>query len=459
MNNTVTAGVKLKVETILLFEVTSCLIFRRNKQHQMQHSSTQQETTDVESDAALVEASEDIEQVLISPLVHDPSHIISVNMQALPPLVATDANHQTSFSLKWAYGLAIAASIVSHVCFGLRPPFSRHLQHNAKIPTMSLLLGGNLIALVVYLPRILYLLIQQFVSRKLSHPNEYTGGTQPAVHSRLGNILHYTKKYSPLAMFLLSLVFMSFMNVSSTYFTSAIYAQLISLSSPFIISVCSFLIMNRFVPDEEKERWSWKYLVAMIITVIGSCMIIIGSAVNKTQDETKWYQFIYTVKLDWNKLGNGLTLSDGIGMMISFLATVLQAVYIMSMRFMKNAGVKMSDELLFGLQELTLVIVFIIPCAIIDDKTVWAHLNIMDWIMFFFSSLCVYLIANLTSIYAIRIGGPSLYGNVLAIRLVSAVLVSGFIVDEWLQSVYQFLGICIVISSVSYFLYVRSHNK
>jgi drug/metabolite transporter (DMT)-like permease len=69
------------------------------------------------------------------------------------------------------------------------------------------------------------------------------------------------------------------------------------------------------------------------------------------------------------------------------------------------------------------------------------------------------LVATLASIVSIQKLGPSTVGSTTSVRMISAIIFSGFMLGESLQSAYQVIGSLIVLVSVSLFLYWQNKQQ
>lgn len=431
-----------------------------------------------------------------------------------------EQEHQRRERFQFVVGWIIC--LVSHILFGIQPILGRYLQKNGAshpIPTMNLIFASNVLVLVVYSPRLLYLLVR-YVWRRCIRRGEMLvdeeSGLSVDVDSRLdatlddenstvaaegeevkqqGAVATGTNKFSWLLrlshrlrstldryifliIFIVSRLLRTSTNVLSSKYTKAIYVQLFGLSTPFMVSAISIGIVNRYVPKAQREKWSIKSIVAMVITVLGGVMIIVGGAVNVTPD-FKWYSFLTNVTIDWSRFWRDFGFYDIVGMVLSLLASLCLSIYMISARFMNQSPspsstpsssstttataaatvprrVQLSEEYQFLFQLVALSLMALLPSFLLEDWTVWLKLTPKDWSIFVLFSLCNYLAANFLMLYAVRAIGASSTGSVLALRLISTISFSGVVLGEWFVSVWQLVGSCIVISSISYYLYTQN---
>lgn len=403
---------------------------------------------------------------------------------------------------------AIIICLLAHILFGFQPPFSRYLQKTAKIPTLSLIFTSNFLALVLYSPRWIYLLLRTIRRRLIAPPRKGTGEDmmvdelrnnttdnnnnnddndndneggddvdsssdddnddktqqqqqEQQTRSTLRTMLYYVKHYGIYVLFGVALCLRTSTNILSTKYTKAINVQMVASTTPFLVSILSLGIINRFLPESQREKWTVKSLVAMVVTVIGGLMIILGGSVEKPPagQSTNWYDFLLNYRIAWKSISSEMTTSDLIGIGITFISNCALAIYMVCLRFMKQAGLKMSEEGVYLYQEAILTCVFFIPALIVDDWHIWLTLKPYDWLIFVSFSVCIYVGGNIFNIIAIQALGPSTTGSIFALRLVSTIIFGGVLIGEWFKSVWQLVGSVIVISAVTYFLWVQNKAK
>ncbi|KAL9658560.1 hypothetical protein ABK040_006099 [Willaertia magna] len=370
---------------------------------------------------------------------------------------------------------AWCCAILVHILFGIHPIFSRYLQHDSEnpFPPMMLITSCHLFIIIIYLPRMLYKLFIYLKNKRqqeFKEQNEQNDiqleeiditTTQFHSESMKSKILKFIKLIAPVSVFLISLVVRSSTNIASSKFAKAIYVQLFALTTPFFLTFLTVFIYNKFISKTSGEKLTLKSWIAMLFTVIGGAIIIIGSSVSKEDSvENSWYSFLFIYKIDWNTFSDNVTWKDGIGILFTVISSVTLAIYMLSLRFMKETketskSISLTGENLFILQIFALALTFFIPSLIVDDWSLWLRLNYFDWIMFISFSIFVFMVANFINIFAINYLGASIVGSILALRLVSTIVFSSLILQEHLKSFWQLLGSLVVLISVTYFLIVE----
>ncbi|EFC37211.1 predicted protein [Naegleria gruberi] len=373
------------------------------------------------------------------------------------------------------------ACIAVHTLFGIHPIFSRYLQSTSpnKFPPMLLVTSCHVAAILLYSPRIVYLLIvylrnkwknrKEIKEMKERTMNDDEEQQQQVVSNTalFERIKKRIKFFLPIISFFVSLVLRSFTNVVSSKYTSALFVQLFALTTPFILAFLTVFVYNRwFIRDvNNKEKFGLKAGLTMVVTFVGGAIIIIGSIVPKSENVSlPWYSFIFTYQIDFNSISENITLWDLLGIASSIISSVCLVWYMLSLRYMKQEesqgnAVSVTGESLFILQLFILALTFVVPSLIVDDWTLWTRLNTKDWIMFFGFTIFVYMMANHLNIFAISMLGSTRVGSMLALRLISTIFFSILILQESLKSIWQLLGCIIVLASVSYFMYSESQQE
>jgi drug/metabolite transporter (DMT)-like permease len=345
-------------------------------------------------------------------------------------------------------------TILSHVLFGLQPVFSRYLQRPpARLPPLSLLCMGFASVLLLYVPKITYKSIVWF-----KEWSARDGLSAKSIGRAVAVFFTDFVLNWKMHLCVFSIVARYGTTFYSAGYTNAVYVQLIALLSPFMISV----ILSRFLGDSLEGRMNKltpKTFSALAFTVIGSILIILGGVRTTPKHNEAWYDILFNFEMDWGTLGSDLTRRDDIGMSLALVSTFFISVYMIMLRLCKtNTSCKASawltdGENFFLYQNAATLFTFLGPSLMIEDWSHWTNLTISDWILFLLFSVLVMLVATLASIMAIQKLGPSTVGSTTSVRMISAIVFSGFMLGERLQSAWQVIGSAIVLISVSLFLY------
>ncbi len=263
------------------------------------------------------------------------------------------------------------------------------------LPSMSIMSFGSFLALLivglVYLPRIQW---RAFGNRKL-------------------------------LFFALVVVARGVSNILATRFTLAIYVQLITLLTPFIVALLSTAVLREKLP---------RYTIqAMMLSVLGAVMLIGGSISGvdgfPTANRTDWL---------------GISLALG--------GSLLLAIYMVAIRGSVRSHIRGETMLLCSFF-LWLSATGVISLLFGEDWSRWGSMQPFDWLIFGMVVLGVFTGANMSQIGAIRHLGAAVVSSTMAWRLVSTLFLAGLLLDEHLSSVWQVLGVVLVLTTVTWYLW------
>jgi drug/metabolite transporter (DMT)-like permease len=306
----------------------------------------------------------------------------------------TKSSSETAVPPAWHwFGLAL----VSQLGWGAYPVLLRYLQTVSHIPSLSLLAVGNFLVLIVVLA-VRWRQIEWHIFRQ------------------------------PLLWLFGGLVILrGVTNLLATRFTLAIYAQLIYLLTPFIVALLSRLVLREQLP-----RHTFK---ALTFCLLGAVLMMgndLGNLVGQTA----------VSRNDW--LGISLALASSFFLALYMLVTRRTIHY--------NAS---GDSLLFI--HLTSLFLFsgIASIVIGEEWQQWGNLQFIDWSVFGLFALGVLLGANLLQLRAIQQLGAPLVSSMMSTRLISALLLAGFLLNERLSSAWQLLGVGLVFITLTWYLRQR----
>lgn len=296
-------------------------------------------------------------------------------------------------STQWIW---VAAALGAHTGWGAYPVFARYLQTVSRLPSMSLLFAGNVIALailsVVLLPRLDW---------------------------RVFFRTHV------LWLFAGIVVMRAITNLLAARYTLAIYVQLITLMTPFVVALLSATIFRDRIPPYTGR--------AITLALAGSIMMMSGDIGQAG------------VRL-------ALTSSDWLGIGLAITSMLFLALYMIVVR--RTAQDDVPAEAVFFTQLITVTIATLsISLLIGEEWTRWQTLQLPDWLIFAGFSLGVLLGANVAQISALRHLGAPMVSSLLAWRLVSALIVAGLLLNEQLTSIWQVVGAGIVLITITWYLW------
>lgn len=303
--------------------------------------------------------------------------------------VEADAQQQTT---QWIW---IVAALGAHTGWGAYPVFARYLQTVSRLPSMSLLFAGNAVALialsVVLLPRLDWRLFRTRV----------------------------------LWLFAGIVVMRAITNLLAARYTLAIYVQLITLMTPFVVALLSATVFRDRIPPYTGR--------AITLALVGSILMMSG---------------------DIGQAGVTLALTpdDWIGIGLAITSVLFLSLYMLVVR--RTAQDNVPAVSVFFTQLITVTTVTLVTSLLIgEDWAQWQTLQLPDWLVFAGFSLGVLLGANVTQISAIRQLGAPMVSSLLAWRLVSALIVAGLLLNEQLTSIWQVTGAGIVLVTITWYLW------
>ncbi|MDX1612679.1 MAG: EamA family transporter [Candidatus Promineifilaceae bacterium] len=295
----------------------------------------------------------------------------------------------------------VAAALAAHTGWGAYPVLARYLQTVSQLPSMALLAGGNLVALVA-----LVMLVRPRLSRRF-------------LRSRL------------LWIFVLIIVTRSVTNLLAARFTLAIYVQLLTLMTPFLVAVLNGILFRDHMP-----RYTGR---AILLALIGALLMMSGNIQAESAQLT-------------------LGRNDWLGIGLALLSSLSLALYMLLIRH--SAQRNIAGENMFLIQLLAVSAVTLsLSLGLQDDWTSWRSLQLRDWLIFAAFSLGVLFGANTGQIAALRRLGAPMVSTLLAWRLVSALIVAALLLDERLRTPAQAIGAIIVLVTITWYLWQQSHAQ
>lgn len=304
--------------------------------------------------------------------------------------------HEVSSTVLWPW---ILVALAAHTGWGAYPVFVRYLQTVSLLPSMSLLAVGSMVAFIGLL-----LFFRPHLEWRI-------------FRSRL------------LWAFAAVLIARAITNLLSAKFTLAIYVQLINLMTPFLVVLLSVTLLKDRIPPYTGRT--------ILIAFIGALLMMSGD-ISKTG------------------LSVSLTSSDWLGMGLALFSSFSLATYLILVRRTVHHNIT-GDALL--VVQLAAIVAVSLPLSLLlgEDWNRWRELQNFDWLVIAAFSLGVLLGANLGQIGALRQLGAPLVSSLLAWRLVVALVVAAFLLDERLTSPWQLLGALIVVLTISWYLWQQRH--
>ena len=288
----------------------------------------------------------------------------------------------------------LTIALIAQLGWGAYPAFLRYLQTVSLVPSLSLLAVGNGLVLLLVLA------------------------------SRWRQIEWRIFRLPLLWLFGGLVVLRGITNLLATRYTLAIYAQLIYLMTPFIVALLSRLALREQLP-----RHTFK---ALTLCLVGAVLMLSGNLVEAVKE-------------------TAVTRNDWLGISLALASSFFLALYMLITR--RTARHQAGGESLL-LVHLTALALFSSITSVIlgEDWQQWQQLGVMDWVVFALFTGGVLLGANLGQIRSIQHLGAPLVSSMMAVRLVSALIFGGLLLQERLTSVWQVVGTAVVLVTITWYL-------
>lgn len=287
------------------------------------------------------------------------------------------------------------AALVSHTSWGAYPVLARYLQTVSGLPSMSLLVVSMTCSLV------LMLAWRAVRRRPLPRPSRF------------------------LAVIALVVAARSITNLLAARYTLAIYVQLITLMTPFVVAM-----LNRLAFDEPTPPATGR---AMVLATLGALLMLSGS-------------------IEQQGVIKPLTPSDWLGLGLAAFSTVALALYMLIVR--RSVAYNLSGEQVF-LAQIVTVLAISTPASLLlrEEWGRWLQLTPTDWLVFGAFAGLVIFGANVLQIAALRRIGATTVSSMLPWRMVVVLVLAALLLGERLTSIWQLIGAVLVTSTLMWYLW------
>ena len=296
-------------------------------------------------------------------------------------------------------------ALLAHTGWGMYPVIGRYMQTVSGLPTLSLLVVGGipmLVAMIVYvLPRTGWRVFASRIMWALA----------------------------------LSVVIRSVTNLLAARYTLAIYVQLITLMTPFVVVLISRAVLHEPIP-----RFT---LPALTLSTLGALLML------SSNPSGAGLQF-------------SLTQSDWLGVALTVISSVALAFYMIVIRRtaeQRDDREQVSSAAVLVFQSVVIMAVSL-PASLLvgEDWGQWLRLGPRDWLVVAAFIVVVILGANGLQILALRKLGAPFVSSLLAWRLVSTLIVAWLLLGERLTSAWQVVGAVVVLITVSWYLWKQQQG-
>jgi drug/metabolite transporter (DMT)-like permease len=304
---------------------------------------------------------------------------------------ASETGIEAGANKAWIWYLA---GLGAHTGWGAYPVMARYLQTVAELPSMALLLAANLTAMTALVAFVRPPLKRRFLRSRL------------------------------VWFFLVVIVVRAITNLLAARFTLAIYVQLITLLTPFLVALLSSTLFRDHIPPNT--------IRAIFLAFLGGLLMMSG---------------------DIGEAGVQLALGseDWLGIGLAFLSTFSLALYMLIIR--RSVRQHIPGESMFLLQLISVSAVTL-PVSLLtgEEWGRWRDLPPEGWLLFAVFSLAVVMGSNMGQIAALRHLGAPLVSSLLAWRLVSALIIAALLLDERLTTWWQIVGALVVLLTITWYL-------
>jgi len=291
----------------------------------------------------------------------------------------------------WSWMLA---TILAQTAWGAYPVLARYLQAVTGLPSMSVVGLANLLAL----------------------------GIVALVFFRKVNLKDF--RVPGLAFFAIIVIGRGLTNFLAARYTLAIYVQLITQLTPFIVAGLSLVVLHEKLPPFTGR--------ALLLSLFGAGLMI-GNDLFGAGQSNPFRQ-------------------DLLGISLAALSSILLAIYMIAVR--RSARTNIRGETLLLVQLFSLGLSgCLISLLVGEDWAAWGTMQGVDWLIFGVLVVGVFAGANTAQIGAIRHLGASLVSSTMAWRLVSALVLAALLLGERLASITQLLGAAIVLVTITWYLW------
>jgi len=294
----------------------------------------------------------------------------------------------------------LLVALGAHTGWGIYPVLGRYLQTVSELPSLSVLVVG-------YTPLALIFLFHAL--------------------PRHGRTIARSRG---LWIFALIVVARSITNILAARYTLAIYVQLITLMTPFIVAFLSTLVLR-----EELPRNTW---LALILSTLGSFLMLSSD-------------------IGANGIRFALTPSDWTGIGLALASALFLALYMIAAG--RTARIELSGWSVLLFQSIVIMSVTLTISLIIgEDWGQWLEIGRSDWAVMGMYTLVVVAWANGMQIAALRHLGAPVVSSLMGWRLISTLAVGILLLGEGLNSGWQVAGMAVVLATLSWYLSRRSSD-
>ena len=384
------------------------------------------------------------------------------------------------------YFIGIILCLINYAQYGITPIMLKYL-NNVGVKPLSLTAISNILVLIIYSPRILYLFVKY----------------------KFNPITKLFDKNNRLALSLLVIITVSILiratlSMYAIIFTKSIYFQIINLTGPFFTIIISYILLkifhllnvNQFI-DTLNTKVNWFMFLTIISTIIGGFITIIA-----LQDPDK---SVFKWTIDFNVITNNkFGFYDILGLILMLISMIFITIYNITIKLLANKEVDnnqhniselivpnnqnsdnnnqqndseiiitnnsiendqssikidtqlISNEFLFIHHIILYSIFYGILGLAFEDLSYLANKNIIMYIVLIIYGLTSYFFGNIIYFLAISFSSTTIFSLFGSVSLITNILVAGiFLPDERISNLWTIIGSVIIVISITCFTIIK----
>lgn len=218
-------------------------------------------------------------------------------------------------------------------------------------------------------------------------------------------------------------------NMLAARFTLAIYVQLVTLATPFLVALLGRTLFQQRIP---------RYTIAAISLSLVGALLMMGGSLNPAA-----------------LLAAGITPLDLAGIGLAFVSTLCLSFYLLLLRH--AVQVSLAGEAMYLVQLLSLTVVSgSLSLLSGEDWSRWLALDAAGWTGFAAFALGVVLASSIFQMSAVRQLGAPMVSSMFGWRLVSTLLLSALLLGEHLSTIWQGVGAVLVVVTISAYVWYNA---
>ena len=222
-------------------------------------------------------------------------------------------------------------------------------------------------------------------------------------------------------LLLIAVVARSATNILSIRYTLAIYVQLINLLTPFAV-----VLLGRMVFGEGVPRRTYP---ALLLSTVGSGLVVLGGGA-----AWRW------------------SVSDSIGVACALASTLCLALYMLLTRRVQQMHGQSSYAVLA--QQMVALEAMGLAGAWLGGESwgSWLELSASTWLLFGVFVIVNVFGGNFVQIATLRYLPTNVFTSLIGVRLISALVLAWWLLDEQFTSMWQIVGAVTVLGTVTWYL-------